>query len=182
MGGLLMPLYALDGVGPKLPAKDRYWVAPDAHIIGKVALAEDVGVWFGVIMRGDNEWITIGARTNIQEKSVLHTDMGSPLSIGSDCTIGHCAILHGCSIGDGSLIGMGATVLNGAKIGRHCLVGANALVTEGKEFPDGSLIVGSPAKVLRTLDEASIAKLKTSAASYVRNWQRFAAGLKRIEE
>jgi carbonic anhydrase/acetyltransferase-like protein (isoleucine patch superfamily) len=176
-----MPIYALDDHAPVLPPQDRYWIAPDAHIIGKVKLAEDVGVWFGVTMRGDNEWISIGARTNIQEYTLLHTDMGSPLSIGEDCTIGHCAILHGCSIGDGSLIGMGATLLNGAQIGKHCLVGANALVTEGKVFPDYSLIVGSPAKVVRTLDEASVAKLKASAAGYVRNWQRFARGLKQID-
>lgn len=176
-----MPIYALDGVSPHLPAQGRYWVAPDANVIGKVSLAEDVGIWFCVTLRGDNEWITIGARTNVQEYTLMHTDMGSPLTIGSDCTIGHCAILHGCTIDDGSLIGMGATVLNGAKIGRHSLVGANALVTEGKEFPDYSLIVGSPAKVIRTLDEASVAKLKLSATNYVRNWQRFAKVLTRID-
>jgi carbonic anhydrase/acetyltransferase-like protein (isoleucine patch superfamily) len=177
-----MPIYALDDVRPKLPEKGTYWIAPDANVIGKVDLAKDVGIWFGVTLRGDNEWITIGERTNVQEYTLMHTDMGSPLTIGADCTIGHCAILHGCSIGDGSLIGMGATILNNAKIGRHCLVGANALVTEGKEFPDYSLIVGSPAKVIRTLDEAAVARLKASASGYVRNWNRFAKGLVRVED
>jgi carbonic anhydrase/acetyltransferase-like protein (isoleucine patch superfamily) len=128
-------------------------------------------------LRGDTETISIGARSSIQEGSTLHTDLGFPLDIGEDCTIGHNAILHGCSIGDGSLVGMGAIVLNGAKIGRGCLVGAGALVTEGKVFPDGSLIVGSPAKVMRALDEGATAALRKSAAGYVANWRRFAAGL-----
>ena len=163
-----MPLYALGEFEPKLPASDRYWIAPGAHVMGKVDLAEDVGIWFGAVLRGDNEWITIGARTNIQENTVIHTDWGSPTTIGEDCTIGH------------SLIGMGATILNGAKIGNNCLVGANALVTEGKEFPDNSLIVGSPAKAIRTLDEASAAKLKASALNYTENWKRFASELKEI--
>ncbi len=176
-----MAIYSLDGISPELPEIGKYWIAPDANVIGKVRLGEDVGVWFGVTLRGDNEWIVIGDRTNVQEGTLMHTDMGSPLEIGADCTIGHCAILHGCVIGDGSLVGMGATILNGAKIGRHCLVGANALVTEGKEFPDYSLIVGSPAKAVRTLDEAAVNKLKQSAASYVRNWQRYSKGLVKID-
>ena len=133
-----MPLYKIDGIPPRLPAQGRFWIAPNASLIGRVALDEDANVWFGCVLRGDNEWITIGARTNIQENSVLHTDMGYPLDIGADCTIGHGVILHGCAIGDNTLIGMGATILNGAKIGRNCLVGANALVTAGKEFPDNS--------------------------------------------
>ena len=130
-----MPLYTIDGIAPRLPAPGRFFVAPGAHVIGRVALEEDANVWFGCVLRGDNEWITVGARTNIQENSILHTDMGFPLVIGPDCTIGHGVILHSCIIGEATLIGMGATILNGAKIGANCLVGANALVTEGKEFP-----------------------------------------------
>ncbi len=172
-----MPIYSLFDRRPRLPPAGRYWIAPNASVIGDVVLGEDCGIWFGATLRGDNETITIGARSNIQEGSTLHTDMGFPLEIGEDCTIGHNAILHGCAIGDGSLIGMGAIVLNGAKIGRSCLVGAGALVTEGKLFPDGSLIVGSPAKVMRELDDAAIAGLRKSAASYVANWRRFAARL-----
>ncbi|MGI2031874.1 gamma carbonic anhydrase family protein [Rhizobium panacihumi] len=173
-----MPLYALGDFQPDTPAADRYWLAPDAHVIGKVSLGEDVGIWFGAVLRGDNELISVGARTNIQEGAMLHTDMGYPATIGEGCTIGHHAIIHGCTIGDNSLIGMGATILNGAKIGNNCLVGANALVTEGKAFPDGSLIVGSPARAIRTLDAEAITKLKVSADNYVKNWQRFAADLR----
>ncbi|SIQ15068.1 Carbonic anhydrase or acetyltransferase, isoleucine patch superfamily [Rhizobium sp. RU20A] len=176
-----MPLYALDGQRPATPAVDRYWIAPDAHVIGRVELGEDVGIWFGAVLRGDNEPIRIGAGTNIQEGAVLHVDPGFPVTIGEGCTIGHRAIVHGCTIGDNSLIGMGATILNGARIGRNCLVGANALVTEGKVFEDGSLIVGAPARAVRQLDEAAISGLKLSAAHYVKNWQRFARGLTRIE-
>jgi carbonic anhydrase/acetyltransferase-like protein (isoleucine patch superfamily) len=172
-----MPIYALHNRRPRLPPKDHYWIAPSASIIGDVVLGEDCGIWFGATLRGDNETISIGARSNIQEGSTLHTDMGFPLDVGEDCTIGHNAILHGCTIGEGSLVGMGAIVLNGAKIGRGCLVGAGALVTEGKVFPDGSLIVGSPAKVIRALDNGTIAGLRLSAAHYVANWRRFAAGL-----
>ena len=172
-----MPIYELDGVRPILPAYDRYWIAPNASVIGNVALGEDCGIWFGATLRGDNERIEVGARSNIQEGSTLHSDMGFPLNIGEDCTIGHNAILHGCTVGEGSLIGMGAIVLNGARIGRGCLVGAGALVTEGKVFPDHSVIVGSPAKPIRTLDEGAIADLKSSAAHYVQNWRRFAKGM-----
>jgi carbonic anhydrase/acetyltransferase-like protein (isoleucine patch superfamily) len=176
-----MPIYSLDGVRPDLPASGRYWVAPDAHVVGKIHLAEDASVWFGAVLRGDNERISVGPRSNIQEACVLHTDMGFPLDIGEDCTIGHAAILHGCTIGPGSLIGMGAVVLNGARIGAESIVGAHALVTEGKEFPPRSLIVGSPARVLRPLDETTIAKLKEAAAHYVRNARRFAGGLVRLD-
>ena len=172
-----MPIYTLDGVAPVLPAADRYWIAPNASVIGKVTLGEDCGIWFGATLRGDNERITLGARSNIQEGSTLHTDIGFPIDIGEDCTIGHNAILHGCVIGAGSLIGMGAIVLNGARIGSGCLVGAGALVTEGKAFPDNALIVGSPAKAIRTLDADAIARLKWSAAHYVENWRRFARGM-----
>jgi carbonic anhydrase/acetyltransferase-like protein (isoleucine patch superfamily) len=172
-----MPLYAINGRRPKLPPAGRYWIAPDARVIGAVALGEDCGIWFGATLRGDHEWITIGARSNIQEGCTLHTDMGFPLEIGADCTIGHNAILHGSTIGEGSLIGMGAIVLNGATIGRGCLVGAGALATEGKSFPDNSLIVGAPARVARTLAADEIEQLKASAAHYVENWRRFAGGL-----
>lgn len=172
-----MPLYSLDGVFPTVPAAGTFWIAPDAHVIGKIRLARDVGIWFGAVLRGDNEEIDIGEGSNIQEHAMLHTDMGYPLKVGRHCTIGHRAILHGCTIGDGSLVGMGATVLNGAKIGRNCLVGAGALVTEGKAFPDNSLIVGAPAKAIRTLDDKAIAGIAAGSASYVSNWKRFAAGM-----
>lgn len=175
-----MPLYALGERTPATPAEDRYWIAPDAHVIGDVALGEDVGIWFGAVLRGDNEPIAVGARSNIQEGAMVHVDPGFPVTIGEGCTIGHHAIVHGCSIGDNSLVGMGATILNGARIGRNCLVGANALVTEGKEFPDNSLIVGAPARAIRTLDENAAAGLRKSAESYVRNWKRFARDLRRI--
>jgi carbonic anhydrase/acetyltransferase-like protein (isoleucine patch superfamily) len=173
-----MPLYSLDGEQPVVPADGRFFLAPDAHVIGRVRIAADVGIWFGAVIRGDNEWIEIGERTNIQEVCVLHTDMGAPMKIGADCTIGHKVILHGCTIGENSLIGMGTTILNHAKIGRNCLVGANSLVTEGKEFPDNSLIVGAPARAVRTLDEAAIQRLKLSAHHYVENSRRFMKGLK----
>ena len=175
-----MPLYALDGVRPELPADGRYWIAPGAQVIGRVRLGVDASVWFGVVLRGDNEEIYIGPGSNVQDNSVLHTDPGFPVSIGENCTIGHRAVLHGCVIGDNSLVGMGATILNGAKIGANCLVGANALITEGKSFPDNSLIVGSPAKVLRELDQDAVAHLAESAARYVANWRRFAKGLTEI--
>ncbi len=173
-----MPVYELDGVAPELPAE--YWVAPDAHVMGRVIMGEEVGIWFGAVLRADNEPMRIGARSNVQDGAVLHSDVGAPLTVGEDCTIGHRAILHGCTVGDCSLIGMGATVLNKAKIGRFCIVGANALVTERKEFPDYSLIVGSPAVVVRTFDDAVVAQLRRSADGYVRNWRRFRAGLKPI--
>lgn len=172
-----MPLYALGDVEPDVPGEGEYWLAPGAHVIGNVRLGVGVGIWFGVVLRGDNERIDIGAGSNIQEGVTIHTDMGFPATIGENCTIGHNAILHGCTIGDNSLVGMGATILNGARIGRNCLVGANALVTEGKEFPDNSLIVGAPAKAIRTLDEKSAAALTRSAEHYVENWRRFSRDL-----
>lgn len=172
-----MPLYALGPQRPTTPPNGSYWIAPDAHVIGNVILGEDVGIWFGAVLRGDNEPIVVGARSNIQEGAVVHVDPGFPTTIGEGCTIGHRAIVHGCTIGNNSLIGMGATVLNGAIIGNNCLVGANALVTEGKVFPDNSLIVGAPAKAIRLLDETAVAGLKKSADSYVRNWQRFSVSL-----
>lgn len=173
-----MPLYALGHLEPKTPAAGRYWVAPNATVIGDVHIGEDVGIWFGAVLRGDNEPILLGAGTNIQEGVMIHNDLGFPVSIGPGCTIGHHAIIHGCMIGENSLVGMGATVLNGARIGNNCLVGANALVTEGKVFPDNSLIVGSPAKAIRLLDEAAVAALQRSAAHYVERWKLFAQKLR----
>jgi carbonic anhydrase/acetyltransferase-like protein (isoleucine patch superfamily) len=168
-------IYALDGITPQIDPSA--WVAPDANVIGRVVLGQGASVWFGATLRGDNEEIRLGDRTNVQESSVLHTDMGFPLVIGDDCTIGHRAMLHGCTIGDGTLIGMGATVLNGARIGKGCLIGACALITEGKEIPDGSLVMGSPGRVVRTLDAAAGAKLLLSAKGYAANARRYAAGL-----
>ena len=175
-----MPLYALGEVEPDIPNDGEYWLAPGAHVIGRVRLAAGVGIWFGAVLRGDNELIDIGAGSNIQEGVTIHTDMGFPATIGANCTIGHNAILHGCTIGDNSLVGMGATILNGARIGRNCLIGANALVTEGKEFPDNSLIVGAPAKAIRTLDEKSAAALTLSAEHYVENGRRFSRDLRQL--
>ena len=175
-----MPLYALDGIEPELPGEGRFWIAPDAHVIGKVRLGAEVSIWFGSVIRGDNELIELGERTNIQEGAMLHTDMGFPMTLGPGCTIGHHAILHGCTIGPNALVGMGATILNGARIGANSLVGANALVTEGKSFPENSLIVGAPAKAIRTLDEAAIELLRATSAHYVENWKRFASGMRRI--
>jgi len=177
-----MPLYALADLSPQTPGPGRFWIAPDAHVIGQVILGADVGVWFGAVLRGDNEPITIGEGSNVQEGVMIHVDPGFPATIGKGCTIGHHAIIHGCTIGDNSLIGMGATVLNGARIGKNCLVGANALVTEGKEFPDNSLIVGAPAKAIRTLDDKAVEGLRRSAESYVANWQRFARDLRPLDD
>ena len=176
-----MTFYALDGISPDLPEAGCFWVAPDAVLIGKVKLERMASVWFGAVLRGDNDWITIGENSNVQDGSVLHTDPGLALGIGKNCTIGHKAILHGCTIGENSLIGMGATILNGAVIGRNCLIGANALVTEGKAIPDNSLVMGAPAKVVRMLDAAAAEGLAKSAQSYVRNWQRFAKGLTPVQ-
>ncbi|MCA0205491.1 gamma carbonic anhydrase family protein [Pararhodobacter sp.] len=169
-------IYALAGLTPEIDPDT--WVAPDANVIGRVRLAAGASVWFTATLRGDNEWIEVGAGSNVQEGCTLHTDMGYPLTIGRDCTIGHNVILHGCTIGDETLIGMGATVLNGARIGRNCLIGAGALITEGKEIPDGSLVMGSPGKVVRQLDEAAFARLRTSARLYQDNMRRFRDGLR----
>jgi carbonic anhydrase/acetyltransferase-like protein (isoleucine patch superfamily) len=176
-----MTIYALDGISAELPPEGSYWIAPDAAVIGKVRLERMASIWFGAVLRGDNELILIGENSNVQDGAVLHTDMGAPLVIGRNCTIGHKAILHGCEIGDNSLIGMGATVLNHARIGRNCLIGANALITEGKVIPDNSLVVGAPGKVVRVLDAEAIANLPKAADGYVRNWQRFAKGLSAIQ-
>ncbi len=175
-----MPVYTLDDLVPDLPPPGSYWVAPDAQVIGRVRLGVDVSIWFGAVLRGDNDWIEVGAGSNVQDGAVLHTDPGYVLSVGAGATVGHRAVLHGCSIGAGALVGMGATVLNGARIGSESLVGANALVTEGKDFPPRSLIVGAPAKLVRTLDDAAVAAIAAGTRSYVARWRRFAAGLRPI--
>ena len=175
-----MTLYALDGEAPELPEDGLYWVAETATVVGRVRLHSEVSIWYGAVLRGDNERIEIGERSQIQDNATLHTDPGFPLTIGKDCVIGHNVVLHGCVIGDNSLIGMGAIVLNGARIGRNCLVGAGALVTEGKEFPDNSLIVGSPAKAVRETDEKARAMIARAAQVYVKRWKRYAVGLTRL--
>ncbi|MFZ1680309.1 MAG: gamma carbonic anhydrase family protein [Rhizobiaceae bacterium] len=175
-----MALYALDGVAPEPCPDGSNFIAPDAQLIGRVVLGRDASVWYGAVLRGDNEPIRVGERSNIQEHCVLHTDMGFPLGIGRDCTIGHRAMLHGCTIEDNCLVGIGAIILNGARIGRGSLVGAGALVTEGKIFPQNSLIIGSPARVARVLDADAVERIRLSAAHYVDNARRFRAGLREI--
>jgi carbonic anhydrase/acetyltransferase-like protein (isoleucine patch superfamily) len=170
-----MPLYRLDGTEPDIA--DDSWIAPSADVIGKVRLAKAASIWFGAVLRGDNEWISIGEGSNVQDGAVCHTDMGAPLNIGRNCTIGHKAILHGCKIGEQSLVGMGAVILNHAVIGARCLIGAHALIPEGKVIPDGSLVIGVPGKVARMLDEEEQTNLLKSAEGYQRNWRRFKAGL-----
>jgi carbonic anhydrase/acetyltransferase-like protein (isoleucine patch superfamily) len=170
-------IYDLDGSAPDVDA--GAWIAPGCHVIGNVTVMDLASVWFGTTIRGDNERITIGVGSNVQENCVLHTDMGFPLDIGINCTIGHKAMLHGCTIGDNSLIGMGATVLNGSIIGKNCLIGAGALITEGKVIPDGSLVMGI-GKIVRDLDAAAIAGLTSSAINYQQNAARFRAGLKEV--
>ncbi len=176
-----MSIYALDGRRPEFPVDGGYWVAPTAAIIGNVRLDRGASIWFGAVLRGDNEPIHIGADSNIQDLSVLHTDPGFPLTVGVGCTIGHRAMLHGCTIGDNSLIGMGATILNGVRIGRDCLIGANALIPEGREIPDGSLVMGMPGKLVRELTPEAIAANRNSAQNYARNAARFASGLACID-
>lgn len=158
------------------------WVAPSATLIGKVRLEAGASVWFGAVLRGDNELIHIGEDSNVQDGAVMHTDMGSPLTLGKGVTVGHNAMLHGCSVGDYSLVGINAVVLNGARIGKHCIIGANALIAEGKEIPDGSLVVGSPGKVVRELTEQQKKLLEASAAHYVQNARRYATGLAEQED
>ena len=173
-----MAIYEISGVAPDIAPSA--WVADSAQVIGKVHLADNASVWFGVVARGDSDHIYIGEDSNVQDGSVLHVDAGQPLHIGARVTVGHKAVLHGCTIGDESLIGIGAVVLNGAKIGKNCLVGAGALVTEGKEFPDGSMILGSPARVVRALTPAQIEALRQGAQHYVENARRFQAGLRKL--
>lgn len=172
-----MSLYALDGIAPTLPENGDFYVAPGARVIGRVTLAEEVGIWFNAVLRGDNEPITVGRGSNIQDGCVCHTDPGFPLTLGEDVTVGHNAILHGCTIGDGTLIGMGAVILNGAKVGKGCLVGANALITEGKEIPDGAMVVGQPGKVVRQIDERLAAELRRAAEVYRKRQRQYRDGL-----
>lgn len=174
-----MTLYSLDGVSPE--ADPEAWIAPDANVIGLVRLMARSSVWFGSTLRGDNELITLGEGSNLQENVVVHTDPGFPCDIGANCTIGHKAMLHGCRIGEGSLVGMGATILNGAKIGRFCLIGAGALVPEGREIPDHSLVLGMPGKVVRELDQKAAEANLASAGHYQERAARFRGGLTRIE-
>lgn len=174
-----MPAYRIDDQVPQID--EAAYVAPGAHVMGLVEMRAQSSVWFGAVLRGDNEPIRLGARSNVQEGAVLHADPGFPLTIGEDVTVGHQAMLHGCTIGDGSLIGIQAVVLNGARIGRNCLIGAGALVTEGKEIPDGSVVLGSPGKVVRQLTEADIANLRRAAESYVERSQRFRERLQRLD-
>jgi carbonic anhydrase/acetyltransferase-like protein (isoleucine patch superfamily) len=175
-----MPVYALDGRVPVFPESGDYWLAPNATLIGDVILHDAASIWFNAVLRGDNEPITVGAGSNVQDGCVFHTDMGFPLTIGANCTIGHKAILHGCTIKDNALVGMGATVLNGAVIGSNCIIGANALVPEGKVIPDNSLVVGVPGKIVKTLPDEIAANIAGSAEGYVRNWRRFKAGLTEV--
>lgn len=177
-----MPIYALEGREPRFEDRSTNWIAPDAAIIGDVRIGRNVSIWFGAVLRGDNDPIEIGENSNIQDNAVLHTDDGFPLLIGQGCTIGHKVMLHGCTLADNTLVGMGSTVLNGALISKNSLVGANALITEGKTFPEGSLIVGSPARAVRPLTEEQVEGLRLSSARYVRNGQRFRAGLREITE
>ncbi|MCF8477466.1 MAG: gamma carbonic anhydrase family protein [Pseudolabrys sp.] len=175
-----MPIYELEGQAPEFPGEGQYWVAETAVLIGRVRLKREASVWFGAVLRGDNEWIELGERSQIQDNATLHTDPGFPMVIGKDCVIGHKVMLHGCTIGDNTLIGMGAIVLNGAKIGNNCLVGAGALVTEGKTFPDNSLIVGAPARAIRTLDDKARAMIADGANMYVQRAKQYAKALKKV--
>ena len=173
-----MAIHVLDGIAPELPEEGAYWIAASADVIGRVRLERNASVWFNAVLRGDNELIWLGEGSNIQDGCVLHTDMGSPLTVGRNCTIGHQAMLHGCTIGENTLVGIGATILNGAVIGKNCLIGAHTFIPERKVIPDNSLVMGAPGKVVRELDAEGVARLSAAAASYVRNWKRFAKGMR----
>ena len=173
-----MAVYEVDGKTPQVDS--TAWIADSAQVMGHVTLGPDASVWFGCVLRGDTESMTIGEGSNIQDLSVLHADIGKPLTVGRHVTVGHKVMLHGCTIGDESLIGIGAIVLNGARIGKNCLVGAGSLVTEGKEFPDGSMIMGTPAKVVRQLTPEQIEGLRLSAQHYIDNARMFRATLKKL--
>jgi carbonic anhydrase/acetyltransferase-like protein (isoleucine patch superfamily) len=175
-----MPIYALNDMTPELPPEGEYWIAPNAIVIGKVRLLKNASVWFGAVLRGDNDWITIGENSNVQDNSVIHTDPGAPVNIGADVTVGHKVIIHGATIGDGTLVGMGSTILNRANIGKGCLIGANTLIAENKEFADGSMILGAPGRAIKQISEQQQAMLKMSSHGYVQNFKRFAGGLKQI--
>lgn len=173
-----MSVYSLGDKQPQLPPEGEYWIAPNAVVLGDVILKPGASVWFGATVRGDNDPITIGENTNIQDGSVLHSDIGEPLTIGAGVTVGHMAMLHSCEIGDNTLIGIGAVILGRAKIGRDCIIGANALITEDKVIPDGSLVVGQPGRVVRALEPGQIEALTASAEHYVQNWKRYVRDLK----
>ena len=172
-----MTLYSLDGVAVETPASGHFWVAPNAIVIGRVAIEEDASVWFNAVVRGDNEPIRIGKGSNVQDGCVLHTDPGFPTTIEEGCTVGHLVMLHGCTIRRGSLVGIGAIVLNGAEIGEDCLIGSHALVPEGKVIPPRSVVMGTPGKIVREVNEDDIARMRMSAEEYQRNWKRYAGGL-----
>ena len=176
-----MAIFELDGETPDFPASGRYWIADTAVVIGRVRLGTDASVWFGAVLRGDNEWIELGERSQIQDNTTLHTDPGFPITIGDNCVIGHNVVLHGCSVASNSLIGMGAIVLNGARIGAHCLIGAHSLIPEGKQIPDGSVVMGSPGKIVRQVTEQDKERLRDGVKSYVNRWPLYAAKLKRQE-
>jgi carbonic anhydrase/acetyltransferase-like protein (isoleucine patch superfamily) len=175
-----MAVYNLGNVTPELPIDDEYWIAPTAAVMGNVILKKNASIWFGATVRGDNDPIVIGENSNIQDGSVLHTDIGVPLNIGANVTVGHLVMLHGCEIGDNSLIGIGSIVLNGAKIGKNCLIGANCLITEGKVIPDNSLVMGAPGKVVREVSPEQVAVLTGSAHHYVENWKRYRRDLRPV--
>jgi len=175
-----MTIYALDDWKPEFPPRGEYWVAPDAVLIGRVRLLKDASVWFGAVLRGDNDWIEIGEGSNIQDNAVIHTDPGLPTVIGANVTVGHKVILHSATVGDNTLVGMGSILLNRCKIGKNCLIGAGTMITEGKEIPDGSMVLGSPGRVVRQLTEPQLAVLKMSSTVYVQNYKRFREKLKPI--
>lgn len=172
-----MTIYAFEGAEPDLPPEGRYWVAPTAVLLGRVKLGEMASVWYGSVLRGDCELIHVGARSNVQDGCVLHTDPGFPVTIGENCTIGHMAMVHGCTISDGSLVGIGATLLNGVRVGRNCIIGAHTLLPEGREIPDRSLVMGTPGRIVREIGEDDVGTLKHLADHYVENWQRHSRGL-----
>ncbi len=172
-----MSVYRLDGWAPVTPSENEYWIAPTAVVVGNVTLKKNSSIWFGAVLRGDNDPIVVGENSNVQDNSVLHTDLGEPLTIGDNVTVGHMVMMHGCTVGDNSLIGIGAIVLGGARIGRNCLIGAGSLITEGKEIPDFSVVMGAPGRVVRTLTPEQAAGLAAGALHYIDNWKRFKAGL-----
>jgi len=175
-----MTVYSLGATAPTLPAQGEYWIAPTASVMGNVILKKNASIWWGAVARGDNDPITIGENSNVQDGSVLHTDLGAPLAIGANVTIGHMVMLHGCTIGDNTLVGIGSIVLNGAKVGKNCLIGANCLITEGKEIPDNSLVMGAPGKVVRELTPEQAAQMIWGSSHYVQNWKRYRRELSQI--
>jgi carbonic anhydrase/acetyltransferase-like protein (isoleucine patch superfamily) len=180
IGRVFMPIYELDGVQPEFPSDGQSWVAETAVLIGRVRLLSEASVWWNAVLRGDNEWIEVGVRSQVQDNATLHTDPGYPLTIGSDCVIGHNVIMHGCTIASHCLIGMGAIVMNGVRIAHGSIVGSGAVIPEGKEYPEYSLIVGSPGRVVRTLDEKAVKSIAAGADNYVRRWKAYARGLKAV--